>query len=219
MDFRQTQVTLDVPTTYSLEPCEGSAHGLLVLHGFSDHARSTRKRLLGLDPVPGFIVLAPNAVFPSPVRVGDEFKEAYSWYFRDPTSGKQMISPDFAAQALIQLVRDLGLESLTWTTLGFSQGGFFAPYLLRHGLKVGAMIAVGAAYRPEAYEGLPPVRVYGIHGEADREVPLESAESSFRALERDGYGVSFTRFPGLGHTLHAEGRERVRAILESERGR
>lgn len=216
MSFIQAHLNVELPVTYSLEACEGSKRGVLLLHGYADHARAARKRLLGLEPLAGFTVFAPNAVFPCPVWQEDRFKEAYSWYFRDFDSGAQMIPPDLSARSLIEFIEKLGLSSLQWTILAFSQGGFFAPFLIRAGLNAKTIVAVGAAYRPEIYEGLSSCQVHGIHGEMDRDVPFERAKSSFEAIKEMGYGAEFHGLPGVGHTLNDSGRAIVRRILTQE---
>jgi len=207
-------LNLPFPMTYELEQAPDSKHGLLVLHGYSDRASSARKRLLGTESVPSHVVLAPNAIFPAPAKIQDHYKEAYAWYFRDPHSGKQMISPDFAAKALIQLIHELKLDSIQWTILGFSQGGFFAPHLIRQGLRAKTIIAAGAAYRAEAYEGLPPTKVYAIHGAKDEVVPLQLSQSSFEVIKKMGYGADYHLIPDLGHTLNDESRKLIRTIIQ-----
>src|SRR4051812_40184877 len=116
----RTHLDLSLPVSYSLEPCADSNRGLLVLHGYEDHARAARRRLLGSDSVPGFTVFSPNGLFPCPSYDGTRYKEAYAWYFKDPHSNIQMISPEFAADALIKLIEKVELSSLQWTILAFS---------------------------------------------------------------------------------------------------
>ncbi|NBX93421.1 MAG: hypothetical protein EB078_04425 [Proteobacteria bacterium] len=216
-EFSSQTIPLDIrlETSYLYQPSEKSERGLLVLHGFTDRAQSVKKRLLGDEPVPHFHVLIPNGLFPCPSKKNSEFKEAYAWYFRDPQSGKQMISPEFAAEALMNLIAQVGLDHLDWTILGFSQGGFFAPFLLKAGLNCNTIIGVGAAYRAEAYEGVSLVKVYGIHGAQDEIVPYAQAKSSFEMITRLGYGAKFFTLPDLGHSLNGSGRKIVRELLES----
>ena len=133
-DLKTTQLEISLSTSYLYEPSAGSKKGLLVLHGFSDHARSVKKRLLGRDPLNGCHIFVPNGLFPSPTKSENEFREGYAWYFRDPVSGKQMISPEFAAKSLVKLIQQVGFGHLEWTILGFSQGGFFAPFVVKAGL-------------------------------------------------------------------------------------
>jgi predicted esterase len=214
--FSQASIAIDFPVSYELEITPGATQGLLVLHGFSDHARAARRRLLGKTSPPGFTLLAPNALFPSPVKEGDGYKEAYSWYFRDPKTGVQLTTPEFAATVLLRLISDLKLGHLTWTILGFSQGGFFAPYLVRAGLNAPLIITSGAAFRPEAYQDLPPVRIHAIHGQDDAILDHQLGKSSFEGIQKMGYGVKFHSFPGLGHTLHEEGRALIRELIATE---
>lgn len=211
-----TELEVRLSTTYLYDSNEQSRNGLLVLHGFSDHAKSVKKRLLGSEAVADFHVFIPNGLFPSPTKRENEFREGYAWYFRDPLSGKQMISPEFAAESLIQLIRQLGLSHLEWTVLGFSQGGFFAPFLVQAGLSCKKIIGVGSAYRLEAYEGIKNLEVFGVHGEKDTIVPFDYAKSSFEALKVKGFGKKFFAIPELGHTMNEAGRKIIREILSSK---
>jgi len=214
--IRTTQLEVRLSTSYLYDPADHSKKGLLVLHGFSDHARSVKKRLLGSEPVNGFHVFVPNGLFPSPTKRESEFREGYAWYFRDPSSGKQMTSPEFAAQSLIKLIQQVGLGHLEWTVLGFSQGGFFAPFLVRAGLLCQRIIGVGAAFRPEAYEGISNVQVFGVHGEKDLIVPFEQAKTSFNSLKDKGLGRDFYAIPELAHTMNDSGRKIIRDLLNSK---
>jgi phospholipase/carboxylesterase len=216
MQTSVSELSVRLPVSYELDAQAEAERGVLVLHGYADHARSARRRLLGRDPLPGFTVLAPNALFPAPVPKLDEFREAYAWYFRDPKSGSIMISPDLAAEALARLLAELGLAGLDWILLGFSQGGFFAPHLVRAGVRARTIISVGAAYRRDAYEGLPPLRVHAIHGTSDEIVTPERARSSFEEIRGLGYGATFHALEGVGHTLDDAGRALVRRLIAEE---
>jgi predicted esterase len=214
--IKTTHLEVSLSTSYLYDPAQQSERGLLVLHGFSDHATSVKRRLLGSEPVSGFHVFTPNGLFPSPTRREHQFKEGYAWYFRDPVSGNQMISPEFAAQSLNKLIEQVGLGHMEWTLLGFSQGGFFAPFLLEAGLRCKTIIGVGAAYRVQAYERLSNVQVFGIHGEKDTIVPFEQAKESFNSLKEQGLGKNFYSIPDLGHTMNDSGRKIIRDLLNSK---
>jgi predicted esterase len=214
--IQTTQLEVGLSTSYLYDPVKKSQKGLLVLHGFSDHAMRVKKRLLGSEPVSGYHVFVPNGLFPSPTKRENEYREGYAWYFRDPASGNQMISPQFAAQALIKLIEQVGLGHLEWTILGFSQGGFFAPFLVKEGLSCKKIIGVGAGYRVEAYEGLSNVQIFGIHGEKDKIVPFNQAKASFYSLKEQGLGNSFYAIPDLAHKMNESGRKIIRDLLNSK---
>ena len=213
MNIKTIQLEVSLATSYLHEPAEGSERGLLVLHGFSDNAVSVKKRLLGSEPLSRFHVVVPNGLFPSPTKKEDEYKEGYAWYFLDPQTRREMISPHFAAESLLKLISQVGLSHLKWTILGFSQGGFFAPYLAKAGLLCERIIGVGAGYRVEAYEGLSHLHVFAIHGEKDVIVPFEQAKAGFELLQKRGMGQKFYAIPDLGHTMNDVCRKIIRDLL------
>jgi predicted esterase len=207
---------ITLPTQVELEVCPGAKTGVLVLHGFSDRGTSARKRLLGLEPVEGATVLTSHGLFPVPKFEETGFKEVYSWYFRDPYTGMEMIPPETAVTGLKQLIQKLALQNLRWIVLGFSQGGFLAPHLVRGGLAIDAVIAVGAMVRTDSYLGLKPFPVYAINGESDEVIDCLEAKSSFESLKSLGFEPEFRALKGLGHTLNDEGRGLVREWIARE---
>lgn len=209
-----TTLNLELPIQYTLEPAS-TGKGVLVLHGFGDRAQWAKRRMLGESKTSDYTVFAPNGFFPYPIKKnGYEFDEAYAWYFRDPR-GNEMISPEVGAQTMLRLLEQLKIKSLDWTILGFSQGGFFAPHLVRAGLRVSRIIAVGAAFRSQSYQDLPPVEVFALHGDADDVVEPAISQQSFEVIQRMGYGKEFHLIKGLKHSLNDEGRQIVKRILES----
>ncbi len=193
-----------------------------MLHGFMDHAVAAKRRLLGNEPLAGWTVFAPNGLFPAPVHQDDQFIDAYAWYFRDSAWGREMISPELAAKALLTLIGKLNLESVQWTILGFSQGGFFAPHLVEAGLKTTAIVGAGAGYRWPSYEALTlgqtplstPIPVYAIHGEKDSVVDYQAAKKEFAVLQEKGFGKKWISLPGVGHTVDEHGRKEIRRLLQ-----
>ncbi len=219
----RSEITLKIPFEYDLEVAPDSTKGVMLLHGFSEHREKARKRLLGPDPLVGVTIFSPNAPFPAPVRVpvagnrGEfEYKRAYSWYFRDPKSGDEMVPPLLSANAILTVMKYLELVQKKWILIGFSQGGFFAPFLIHAGLSVQAIIGVGAAFNPENYKGLPPISVYGLHGMQDEVVSHSYSQKSFEEIKAMGYGKNYYSLPGLGHTLDEQGRRQIREILIQE---
>jgi predicted esterase len=127
-----------------------------------------------------------------------------------------MISPEFTTQSLTKLIQQEWLGDLTWTLLGFSQGGFFAPVFVKAGLSCKKIIVVGAAYWLEAYEGLSNLEKHGIHGEKDLIVGFEYSQASFQALKEQGIGKKIFSLPRVGRTLKDSGRKIIRDLLSSK---
>jgi len=216
MNKTQNEI-LEVPlkTSFVLERDQSQSNkGILILHGFTDHAQSARRRLIGTNAIPNQTIFAPNALFPSPLKKDSEYKEAYAWYYRDFQTKMQMISPEFAAEMLIKLINKLELINVTWKIIGFSQGGFFAPHLVHAGLKTEKIIAVGAAFLKESYQKFPTnIPIHGIHGEQDAVVPFHFAKSTFEKLSDFKLNTQFHAISNLGHTLNDEGRKIIANLI------
>jgi len=207
-----TTYSLEVPSAYVHEGVGGDKPLLLMIHGFQDSGPSFLRRTLP-DLDPRFEILAPNGPFPLPLRVDNEWKEAYGWYFGDLSKKKIYVHPSVAAGAVAALVRSLGLEDRPKTLVGFSQGGYFLPHLARELREVRRFIAIGAGFHPEFFAeyGLTQ-KVHAIHGGADDVIPLQEARSDFDRLAPANQG-GFQEIPGMTHVFNAEGRAAFAKLL------
>jgi phospholipase/carboxylesterase len=187
---------------------------LLLAHGFADSGAGFVKRVA--ESVPDrFEVLAPNGLFPQPVRQGDTWKEAYAWYFADLGANKIYIHPAVSAGAVRGLVERLGLAARPKILVGFSQGGWFLPYLASELKNVERMIMIGAGFRSEDFARLRlRLPVSAIHGDHDEVVPHARSRDEFDRLGEWNTGGAFHLVPGMTHTIDDSGRARLRELLE-----
>jgi predicted esterase len=216
MKWQEANFEFSLPVRYHLGPANKT--GLVVLlHGYQDNAYSMLKRLSWAEQenLP-FQIFASNAPFPVPVWTGSGFKEAYSWYFRDTSRGLTLVPPQTSAARVAGLLKDLGLENERKVIVGFSQGGYLAPYLAKATSNVRAIVGLGSGYTPEHYEDLNPISVYAIHGSEDKVIDLPRAQSDHAKLLARGFTGSFHVEPGLDHRVDPVLESRVRKLcLES----
>jgi predicted esterase len=206
--------SVDLPMRYLFEESQASDDKLVIfLHGYTDHGPSMARRVLRGQSL-GLPWLAPNAPFPVPVRTEEGFREAYSWYFKDLEKNEIYISPEIASKMLVQLLERLNLVNREMILVGFSQGGFFAPYLAQHLKNVKKVIGVGAAYRLESYKPPQTWPLDVIHGLADEIVPLSRTQETIEKLKAKGQEVNLTVLPEARHEV---GREISAHILKSIR--
>lgn len=201
MKWQEANFDFSLPVKYHLGPATKA--GLVVLlHGYQDHAYSMLKRLSWAEreDLP-FQILASNAPFPVPVWAAGGFKEAYSWYFRDTSRGLTLVPPQTTAARVAKLIKDLGYENTKKVIVGFSQGGYLAPYLAKATPEVRAIIGLGSGYTPEHYEDLKPISVHAIHGSEDKVIDLPRAQSDHASLLSRGFSGSFHIEPGLDHRV------------------
>lgn len=202
-------VPAKLPMSYRHWQPSGMQHLAIFLHGYADHGGSFLRRLFPkgwpteLDNV---ALLAPNGLFPVPVKTEEGWREAYSWYFFDEAKMRMLISPDFAVIGIKTLLEKYGLEDTPKTIIGFSQGGFLAPYLAKHLQHVSEIIAVGSGFRPDYYDVLSAkqIRLTAIHGDQDEVFQVSAAEKAHRKILDLGFEGEFLTIPGVRHIATPE---------------
>jgi predicted esterase len=200
--------------SYYLRANEGESKPLLLLaHGFSDSGASFLRRIApALDD--RFEVLAPNGLFPQPIRQEGTWKEAYAWYFADLEKKKIFIHPDVSAGAVTRIVEDLGLVERPKILIGFSQGGYFLPFLASRLRGVRRLIMIGAGFRPDDFELLAlKLPVSAIHGDADNVIDAAESQEEFGRLGARNTGGEFHLIPGMTHSIDDHGRAKLRELL------
>lgn len=198
-----------LPLTYLHEPKGKDSALLLFLHGYTDSAASFLKRSLGDANLPQSI-LAPNGPFPLPVLGNNSFKEAYGWYFWDYAAGRPILHPNIAAGILVRLIDQLGYAHTPKLLIGFSQGGYFAPFLFPQLQNVRGLIALGAGFRTEDYPSEIPFPIIAIHGDQDTIVDAQRSQAGFEALRpRLPQASEYHLIPGMGHSIQ----DRASALL------
>lgn len=180
---------------------------LIVLHGYTDSNTAAVRRLYP-ENLADLEVLAPNGLFPVPARRGEVWKPAYAWYFADFRRNAVLMHPEISAKAMSQLLSKLNLVERPKILLGFSQGVFFIPHLLREIKNVRSIFAVGAAYRSEDYAHSIDIPFEALHGSDDEVISLATAQNSFdQFVKTKCTNGKFSVFPGLKHTMNDDSRK------------
>ncbi|MGZ5280238.1 MAG: alpha/beta hydrolase [Pseudobdellovibrionaceae bacterium] len=203
-----TTVPVELPMTY-LHFNVGEQKPLLILfHGYEDTAAGVMRRSLG-DPrlFSEFEILAPNGLFPVPVRVDGGFKQTHAWYFADFSRKQVLIPPQVSAQGVARLIEKLNLQDRPKILIGFSQGGFFLPFVLPGLQNVKKLIGIAGGYRVTDYPQSLSAPVDAFHGSEDKIVPMAGAKEGFEKLGLINPKGQFFTFPGLGHTMNDSSRE------------
>lgn len=204
-----TNVPAELPMSYRHWRPANLEHLAIFLHGYADHGGSFLRRLFPQgwpDRLSQVGLLAPNGLFPVPVKTEDGWREAYSWYFFDEAKKRMLISPDIAVTGIQMLLEKHGLADVPKTVVGFSQGGFLAPYLSSRIQGVRRIVAVGSGFRQDFYEALPDkqIELIAVHGDHDEVFPIESARSSHRKILDLGFSGEFFPVAGVRHIASPE---------------
>ena len=211
--LQSQDINMDIPMTYLHLHAGADKPLLLLFHGYEDTAAGVLRRSLG-DPDDRYEILAINGPFPVPVKIENGWKQTFAWYFADYSKKQVLIPPTIAATAVGKIVQNLNLGDRPKAMIGFSQGGFFLPFVLPHLKNVKKVFAMGAGYRPEDYPRDFSLSVDAFHGTEDQVIPLQFANESFRNLARINPKGEFFTFEGLGHTMSDESRLVLRKRID-----
>lgn len=183
---------------------------ILILHGYSLSGEIMMNKLEPLCPESS-AVLAPNAPFPIPERkAAGGYRIGFSWYFYDPTTDEYYIDMKVALEFLEVMVQKLGLSHLPKRVIGFSQGGYLAPFAALQLGNVRQIVGIASEYLPQEIDEVLrssgrswklPFRVDAVHGEQDDVVSPVNARKAHQEMLACGARGEFVGLEGEGHRL------------------
>lgn len=208
---REDIISLSVPITSLYRPAADpdSRDLVILLHGFQDTAESFDRRVFR-DDVPAFHALTPNAPFPAPIRNKDDWRAGFSWFFADRSKGLILLHPSVGVEAVVQIVERRGFADHRKILVGFSQGGYVAPFVAKRLKNVVKIIGVGSGYRVADYEGVAVDDVDAIHGDLDEIVEIERSKHGFNELRPKLRAGEYFTLPGLKHGVDGRARELIK---------
>ena len=118
---------------------------ILLLHGYSESGGGIFKKLEPLLPEKA-LVIAPNGPFPIPQRTPEGYRMGYSWYFYNPATDEYVFDMDTGIRFLRGLLEQLKLPNLPVRLIGFSQGGYLAPFVARALPQAKQVIGIGCEF-------------------------------------------------------------------------
>jgi predicted esterase len=210
MRIEKHETSLNIPVSYvHLNKSENASSDkplVLMFHGFADSAKSLLKR--AFDEIPNDVeILAINGPFPIPQKKENKWLHAYAWYFLDFETREVHIHPNVGVSAVHNLLVHLGFENRPKIIIGYSQGGFFIPYLIKSLKNIKQIFSVGCYYRVEEYPSNQKIKIDALHGAQDNVVSFEQAEQTFAQLKQEKIiDGNFLGLTSMGHNFNGESR-------------
>src|SRR5262249_30506365 len=118
---------------------------LVLLHGYEESGSRIFEKLKDAMPEDA-AVLAPNGPFPIPRRSDGGYRMGFSWYFYDASTDEYFIDMEIGVGFVTRLVEELGLSALPTTLIGFSQGGYIAPFVGQALRSVDRVMGLGSQF-------------------------------------------------------------------------
>lgn len=185
---------------------DSDAPFILLLHGFNERAQRIYRKTIEAIPE-NLTLVVPNAPFPMPRRVhdsaGDFYKVGYAWYFYDDLKDQFLIDYSYPSDWLKSLLKSLSLENRPMTIIGYSQGGYLAPFVAQACQNTQKVIGINCRFRDDMLKQNPPAYpLYALHGDQDDKVCPIRAKASFENLKAHGYQGDFKLITGNGHEIN-----------------
>lgn len=211
MTLKREMIKTEIPIDYILTSPEGPKEIFLLLHGFVQEATDLYDVIKEFLPKDA-IVVAPNGLFPIP-KVNKKTKKLelkFTWMFYNRETQKQYFDYDVPVQGLCSLMRSLNLPNLPLTVIGFSQGGYVAPFFLeKYSGQIKQLIGIGAVIKNDLLKKTISYKVNLLHGKFDNIVELDNAKKSLSPIT-DG---EFHILDNTGHRLNDEVANKIKELV------
>lgn len=185
---------------------------ILLLHGYGERGKTIFKKLKSVLPGDAKII-CPNGPFPMPKKTNDGFKMSYAWYFFDPITEKFFIDYDLPAYLLEQFFKAKGYDKLPLTIIGYSQGGYLAPFVGQRLEQTSHVVGINCRFRHDMLKNNFAFRLDAINGSIDDLVDPDQAEKSFYVLKKKGINGEFYKIDGEGHEITPPIKENLAKII------
>ena len=216
---RLVKVQTELPCRYSFREPVSPQGLILLLHGYKLSGEYLFRRLQSqLCPERGdlteWAVISPDGPFPVPgKRMSGDPYVGYSWYFYDAAKDEYVLDMEPAQSYVVSLIAKLGFESLPKIIIGYSQGGYLAPFVAQRLTQVRQVIGVSCEFLHEELTGELPFRMDAVHGALDDIVDPEKSRRSHLGLVARGVQGSFASVGSAGHRLTPEIAAQVGQLL------
>jgi predicted esterase len=124
-----------------------------------------------------------------------------AWYFYDNLKDEFLIDYEFPSELLAGLIQKLGLASNPLCILGYSQGGYLAPFVGAKLAQTKHVIGVNCRYREDLLPAKLNFRLDAFHAQEDTQVDYQNSLASFELLNSRSIAGEFYTWPNKDHEL------------------
>ena len=210
--WERKQINAWYCTDFHLQGNKKAKRIYLLLHGYEQNCDVITSSLTSSLPEDS-LILAPNGPFPLPKKTPDGLLLKFAWYFYDNIRNTYHIDYKLPATILKGLVQSLHMDNIPMTVIGFSQGGYLAPFVGNMISSVDHVIGIACRFCHERL-GKINFKIDGIHGMQDLIVDPKRAKASHEKLIQQGSRGEFLLFDE-GHKLGSKFKASVKKIVHA----
>lgn len=189
-----------------------ASQNFILLHGFLENAPIIKEKILPLIPEKSNILI-PNGCFPIPKKRAHGWELYFSWYFFDNKTNSFYVDYKFPSSVLEKLYHVVTKVNLPLTIIGYSQGGYLAPFVAERLMSCHKVVVLGASYKYDLLQKKDHYKIYGLHGKEDDKVDPRNASECFEKLEKAQKG-KFELIPRVGHDLNPSFLSHISKLLK-----
>lgn len=186
-------------------------HIYILLHGYSETGFKIYKRL-GHKLANHFgekaLILAPNGLYPLPKAfplgkrpVGEDLLMGYAWYFFDQTTNEFLIDYQIPMNSLKNFIADQNPNNLPVTIIGYSQGGYLAPFVGMGYENTHEVIGINCSFREDLMKEIPSFPLSLFQGAEDKIIETDLAKERFDQLKKRGSKGTYKSIKNEDHKL------------------
>ncbi len=186
----------------------------LLLHGYSEEGKKIYKRL-GRKLAEKFekedrkvLILAPNGLYPMPKafplgkEIGvEDLLQGFAWYFYHPGSNTFLIDYKVPALTLSGWLNKLNSTNIPVTIIGYSQGGYLAPFVAYEMNAIKRVIGINCAFREDLMTETPNFSMDLVQGREDTIIETDLASKRFDKLKARGTQGEYHWVENADHKL------------------
>lgn len=212
----RTHIQAQTPVDYQRFGNLNSQNIILLLHGYAQNTweitQSFKSIIDNKDLDCQWII--PNGIFPMPKVRANEVIYRFAWYFYNQFEQKYFIDFTYPTHVLQGLIASLFSEEYKLTVIGYSQGGYLAPFVAQSMNNVKNVIAINSNFRFDMMDRDKfHFNLHHIHGDKDVIVDYKNACHSLEKLKEMGLKTNHLTIPGEGHELSASYMQKVLDII------
>lgn len=195
-------ISVKMPHGFVSHGSDKSDELVLILHGYMQDSTQVLRSLEAALPESAQ-GLALDGPFPLPQLKGPTPRLVYAWYFFEPGQNRYLTSMSVAIDYVLEFLEELEVEPRrVRRVVGFSQGGYLAPFVALKLPQVKQVVGIGARFRHEELETLPiPFRMDSIHGQRDEVVEWGRVNKSHQRLRQAGIRGDDCLLKEAGHRI------------------
>lgn len=189
------------------------ANAVLAMHGWGQAGSVMYRRSLQAMQLFPALWVFPDGFHAFEIQSGRRI--GHAWYLFDGQQESLRASMLESSQWLDELCQqvqaDAGSAELTWSVIGFSQGGYLSGVFATHAsVNVSRVLCISGRFKHEFFgERNRGLRLLQVHGEQDASVTLERATDALEACRGRGYSAELQVIAGEEHRLSTEMMERA----------